>query len=165
MTWTKSKKTKKLPAAFGKLKSLLRSLKLDYREFEKNSANYYLVVKRFGIVFRFSSVIPSESKYPGWDIIDVSTKQFEHNSRPFIEELMWLLVSKGYMHYIRNESGQTFSRLIQQGGWGRKIIEKRLEFWNNEPRHRYLIEHNKRMLSFSVSYILSYYPDFFDVLV
>lgn len=79
-------------------------------------------------------------------------------------EVFWELMKSGYMHYLRIEYPRTFKDLIINRGWDRKIIEKRLELYNDKPRYQYLIQINKDALRESASYILSIDPGFFDFL-
>lgn len=154
--------------SFGKLMRLLKSLKLIYREHEKGSAVYHISVPAFGIVFRFNPAYPSETNYRGWDIIDISPEDLDQNINKFTEDLIWMLIDKGYFSYLRHDvsGGKTlYHRLLNYGGWGKRIIEQRLKYWNNQPKHKYLIELNKKHLSYSISYITTYYPDFFDHLL
>jgi hypothetical protein len=37
--------------------------------------------------------------------------------------------------------------LTGQEDFGRKIIEKRLQIWGNKPKHKFLVEDNKSVLS------------------
>ena len=161
-----SKKQKKAKPPYWRVTNLLKSLGLKFRERNQGSALFHIIAPDFGILFRFNKIQPL-TDYAGWDILDVDLEAMELNQLPFTENLMWLLISKGYMAYLRNgESGNTmlFHRFIQRGGWGLKIIDKRLELYNNEPRHAFMIKRNKRLRDKSISYILTHHPDFFDYL-
>ena len=71
------------------------------------------------------------------------------NDLKFGEDLMFLLISKGYLAYLRGpETGnetRLFHNIVGARGWGLKIIDKRLELYNNEPRHKFMIDVNRRM--------------------
>jgi len=161
-----TKKQKKPRPSYWRLTNMLNRLRVPHKTRGEGSAQFHIIVPDFGMMFRFNP-LTSVSDYNGWDIIDVDLNKLEVNDTEFGENLMWLLISKGYMAYLRNkESGdfQVFHHFIMREGWGRRIIDKRLELYNNEPKHKFMIERNKRMRDMSISYIITHYPDFFDYL-
>lgn len=154
------------PKPYWRVVNILKKLHLRFKEINTGQDDYHITIPDFGVAFHFDRQRPLLG-YAGWDIVDVSLAELEINDIKFGENLMWLLISKGYMAYLRNkESGDTrlFQHYIVRQGWGLRIIERRLAFYNNEPRHKFLIEHNRRLRDMSISYILTYYPDFFDYL-
>ena len=163
---SKQKKQKARPP-YWRLINLLKQLRLKYRERDRGESTFHITVEDFGICFRFNPAQPV-SEYKGWDIIDVDLKQYELNPLEFGRQLMWILISKGYMAYLRDkESGnsQLYRHFLIKEGWATRIMEKRLELYENQPRHRFQIERNKRLLQKSVHYIVMHHPDFFDYLV
>lgn len=151
-----------------RLTSLLKRLYLRFSERDRDTPLFHVIVPDFGIVFRFNVLQPVDN-FPGWDIVDVDLAKLEANDIEFGENLMWLLISKGYMAWLRDpETGrrQVFDNLIGRRGWGLKIIEKRLELYRNDgvPKHTFMIKHNLKLRDRSISYILTHYPDFFDYL-
>lgn len=148
------------------LTNMLQRLHLKFIEREKGSQLFHIVVPDFGIVFKFNPIQPMND-YQGWNIIQVDMAALQKNAIPFGESLMFELISRGYMAYIRDPiTGvrQVFDRLIGREGWGQKIIDKRLELYNNQPQHRFMIKHNTFLREKSISFILTHYPDFFDYL-
>lgn len=161
-----SKKQKAGQPPYWRLVNMLKRLRLKYRERETGSPLFHIIVPDFGILFRFNPLQPV-GEYQNWDILDVDVAHLERNDIPFGENLMWLLISKGYMAYLRNkETGDThiWNHFLIQEGWALKIIDKRLELYNNEPRHKFMIDRNKRLRDKSISFILTHHPDFFDYL-
>jgi hypothetical protein len=161
-----NKKQKTEKPTYWRLTNMLKRLRLKYRELEIGTPLFHIVVPTFGIAFRFNPLQPM-GEYQGWDVLDVDVKHLEKNDIPFGENLMFLLISKGYMAYLRNnETGdsQIWHHFLVREGWGLKIINKRLELYNNEPRHKFMIDRNTRLRDMSLSYILTHYPDFFDYL-
>jgi len=120
----------------------------------------------FGIVFRFN---PRQqmTAYSGWDIVDVDLKNYEAKEIALGQELMWNLISKGYMAYLRGpETGATqlFRHFLINEGWAQRIIDKRLELYNNEPKHRFMTNQTKRLQKMPTHYVVMHYPSFFDYL-
>lgn len=161
-----SKKQLKPKPQYWRLLNMLKRLRLKYREQDVGTGNFHITVPDFGIAFKFNST-QAMAGYSDWDIVDVDLAQLEINDIQFGQDLMWLLVSKGYMAYLRDvERGNTklHTHFIVVEGWGLRIIEKRLELYANKPCHKFMIEHNKNMRDRSIGWILHYYPDFFDYL-
>jgi len=80
-------------------------------------------------------------------------------------EIFWELMRSGYAHYLRTEVPRTFKTMITQQGWDKKIIEKRLEIYEDDPKYNYLRDYNKWALKQASSYLLSIDPSFFDFLL
>lgn len=161
-----NKKQQQGQPPYWRLTRILNRLAISFKVREPGSPQLHVIVPDFGIVFRFNTVA-SMSAFKGWDVIDVNLNELEVNDEEFGENLMWLLISKGYMAYIREgESGRSglYKNLLINQNWGLKIIDKRLELYNNEPKNKFMIERNKRLRDFSIHYILMHHPDFFDYL-
>jgi hypothetical protein len=161
-----TKKQRKPRKPYWRLTRMLTRLRLKSQERDHNTASFNIIVPDFGLVFKFNKAV-TLPQYQGWDVIDVDLEELEINDIKFGEDLMWLLISKGYMSYLRNggaATSQAFDFFISKQGWGLKIIEKRLELYNDEPRHAYNIKMNTQLRDMSISRILHHYPDFFDYL-
>jgi hypothetical protein len=141
-------------------------MRLKYREHNKGEKTFYITVDDFGTVLRFNPRQPLSS-YGGWDIVEVDLEAYERNPIEFGRNFMWLMISKGYFAYLRSPGTghpTLFRHLLITEGWGLRVIDKRLELYDSQPKHRFMIEHNKRLRDYSISYILTYFPDFFDYL-
>lgn len=159
-------KTKPKPH-YWRVLNILKRLRVKYREYNRGTASFHITIPDFGIALRFSPTFPA-TKYQNWDVVDVNLKELEINEIKFGRHLMWCLISKGYFAYLRNgEKGdnQLFRHYLIDQGWAHRIIDKRLELYNNEPRHKFMITRNKRLRQLSVHYIITHHPDFFDYLV
>lgn len=80
-------------------------------------------------------------------------------------EVIWELMRAGYMHYLRTEVPRTFKELIVSKGWDKRIINKRLELYGDDPKYNYWRDLNQWALKESSTYILSIDPGFFDFLL
>ena len=151
---------------YWRLVQLLQKLRLKYQEIDVGERTFHITVPQFGIVFRFNQRL-LYPEYVGWDIVDVDMGLFLKNEIAFGQELMWLLIAKGYFAYLRGpETGNSklFKFFLIDEGWAQKLLKKRLEFYNNEPRHRFMIEQTIRLQKTPVHYILNHYPSYFDYL-
>lgn len=165
-TTSKDKLKRKPKPSYWRIVQLIRKLRLKYREHNRGENNFYITVDEFGIVFRFNPRQPMAS-YEGWDIVDVNLEEYEKNPLEFGRNLMWLLIAKGYMAYLRGPDGTSSllsRRFLIDEGWAYRIIDKRLELYKDEARHRFMINLNKEMRKKPVHFILTYYPTFFDYL-
>lgn len=151
---------------YWRLIQLLRQLRLKPKEHNRGENTFHITVDDFGMVFRFNQRQPMTA-YAGWDIIDVDMKNYAAKERELGQEVMWYLIAKGYMAYLRgpeNGNSQLFRHFLITEGWGQRIIDKRLELYNNEPKHRFMIEQTKRLQKMPIHYIVMHYPSFFDYL-
>ena len=78
------------------------------------------------------------------------------------DELIFDLMRSGYMRYIRIKYPNQFHMLLTTHNYGRKIIQKRLEVWQDLPRFQFLVAENKEALQQAESYILSVDASFYD---
>lgn len=99
--------------------------------------------------------------YPGWRVVYITTYD---NLLEKKDDVIWALMRGGYMKYIRTTYPRAFKELITFQEFGKKIINKRLEIWNNQPCYRYLIEDNEDAKLNPVTYILALEPSFYDYL-
>lgn len=122
-------------------------------------------VPMFGvqIIFSPSGLSPKSTQSgKGWRVVKISSKDdFEEKKM----EVMWELMHAGYMHYLRMEFSNTFKQMINLHNWDKKIIEKRLELYSDDPKYNYLRDLNQQALKLSSSYLLSIDPGFFDFLL
>jgi len=163
--WSEPKtlKSKKKPP-YWRIIQLLRKLRLSYREREKGEAGFHITVDSFGIVFRFNRR-QLLANYDGWDIFDVDMETYEKNPIDFGRNLMWILIDKGYMSYLRdpeNGTGMIYKRFLVQEGWAERILDRRLEEYKNEPRNLYRIKEITRLRKLPLHYVLTNFPGIFD---
>jgi len=97
----------------------------------------------------------------GWRIVSVRPNNLFEEKKM---EIFWELMRSGYAHYLRTEVPRTFKAMITQQGWDKKIIEKRLEIYGDNPKYNYWRDLNKWGLKQASSYLLSTDPGFFDFL-
>lgn len=145
---------------------LLGKLRLRYKERNRGEPIFHITIDDFGIVLKFNPRL-ALTGYDDWDVFDINMEEFQLNEGKFGEQLMWLLIAKGYMAYLRGkEEGNSviFRRLLITEGWAQRIIDKRLELYANQPRHKFMIEHTKRLKDKPIHYLLMHYPNFFDYL-
>ena len=168
MTWnskeTKSKTKSKPP--YWRIVQLLKTLRLPYKERNAGEESFHIIVEQFGIVLRFNKRQQMGS-FDGWDVVDVDLQEYELNPIEFGRNLMWLLIAKGYFSFLRGpETGNSklFRHFLISEGWAQRIFDKRLQLYNNEPRHKYMIEQTKRLQKMPVHYTVMHYPSYFDFL-
>jgi len=160
------KRVNKEKPPYWRVVQLLQKLRLKHREINKEEKSFHITIDDFGIVLRFNPRIHLLA-YEGWDVVDVDLSKLELYPEALGHDLIWLLISKGYMAYLRGPetgSSKVFRHLLINEGWALKIIDKRLELYAGLPKHRFMIYQNQRLRAMSISYILTYYPDFFDYL-
>jgi len=166
MTWTKPNEDKRLKAkpTYWRIIQLLRKLRVKHKERNKGEPGFHITVDDFGIVFRFNKR-QTFASYEGWDIFDVDMDVYEKNPLEFGRNLMWVLIDKGYMSYLRDpENGNTkvFRHFLITEGWAEKILDRRLEEYKDEPRNRFRIEQIKRLRKMPLHYVIMHYPSMFD---
>lgn len=96
-----------------------------------------------------------------WRIVYISPSDTLEEKRM---EVIWTLMSAGYMHYLRIEVPRTFKEMIISHGWDKKIVEKRLEIYGDDPKYNYWRDLNKWSLKHPATYVLATDPGFFDFL-
>jgi len=161
--WLAKKQRK---AEYWQVKMFLESLHIKYQELNKDRDNYCIAVPLFGLKFRFNGV--EELEDHGWKVFLVSKKKMETHPNYFREDVMWYLVEKGYFIYIREAmtGGNVFAqKLLVDSGWGKKIIDKRIELCGTKAEHTFMKERMKEYSQVAVIRILSLHPGFFDYLM
>lgn len=160
-----TKKRKK--ARFWQVKMFLNGLRLQFKETEPGTNNYSIYVPLFGFKFKFNDI--TDATDIGWKIFVLDEEKLEKSPEYFREEVMWYLVEKGYMAYIREaETGNNqriFRMLLIDSGWGIKIIEKRIELCGKSPENMFMKIRMSEFLKAPMNKILSYCPGFFDYLM
>lgn len=100
-----------------------------------------------------------DKSFPGYRkiFVDIEDDQLEKK-----EEIIWALMSGGYMRWLRFTFQRQFNNLIVMENFGNKIIDERLKRWNDKPMYIAYIDDNKEAKVNAASYILSIDPGFFD---
>jgi hypothetical protein len=121
----------------------------------------------FGLRFRFNGIEEPEDN--GWKVFLLSKDKLNREPYYFREDVMWYLVSRGYLGYIReSEVGgneRIFRAFIVDAGWGQKIMEKRLEIYGDKPEYTYLKLRTEELIAMPLPKVISYIPGYFDYLV
>ena len=162
--WLKRKKRK---AQYWQVKRFMETLRLKYREKDKGMSTYCVFVPLFGMKFRFNGVTEIDDQ--GWQVFHIDVNKMEVVPEYFREDVLWYLIEKGYMSYIRDieagNNGRIFRSFIIDQGWGTKIIEKRIELCGKSPENTFLRMRMEEFLHFPLQKVLSHYPGFFDYLI
>jgi len=151
---------------FTRLYSLLRNLRLEYKEHNKNSqAVRYIECKEFEFRIVFSAAPLGDSYRTFLFKADYSEEQ----TVLFGEELLWYLISCGYMAYIREHpegsNERIYTQLLVTKGWAEKIVRRRLEDWESRPDRKFMAKRTKLLVgTFSTPEIIHRFPGFFDFL-
>jgi hypothetical protein len=166
MTWSKPKtiKNAKTKPPHWRIVQLLRKLRVKFKERNKGESSFHITVDDFGIVFKFNKR-HQLSGFTGWDIFDVDMAVYEENPLEFGRNLMWVLIDKGYMAYLRdpeNGNSKIFRHFLINEGWAEKILDRRLKEYNGEPRNKYKIDQITRLRKMPLHYVMMHYPSIFD---
>ncbi len=142
---------------------LLR-LQVTVEKYLSNKIKIYNI-NMFGVkVYCISNFIQKELQEASLDtnnriFIITTTEDFKKRKESFI----WELMKSGYLKWLRLSYPRQFKDLIVTQNFGRKIIDKRLELWDNKAKFKFLIEENKAYKS-AIGYALSQNPAFFDMI-
>jgi len=148
----------------------LVALKVNYKKIElmKNIANIF-IIDVFGVIvctmyrkdYKLVDTALKES-YKDWRVIYIV---IQDNFLEKKDEIIWELMRSGYLRWLRTEkcSDSEFRRMMFDGGFATKLINKRLELYGDAPKYRYL----KQCDEFArgqgrISEYLSKEPAFFD---
>jgi len=160
-----AKKAKK--AQYWQVKRFLESLRLKYIEKDAEKISYSISAPLFGLRFRFNTIGEAEDR--GWKVFFLDLEKLEVIPDYFREDVMWFLVSRGYLSYIRDAEvgshGRIFRSFVVSGGWGAKIMKKRLEIYGTLPEYTYLRLKTEEFLTLPIPKIIAHFPGFFDYLV
>ena len=102
-----------------------------------------------------------DAHFDGYRIIYITTNDNMSEKR---YEVVWELMTAGYMRWIRFEHPRLFNNLINIDNFGNKIISERLARFGSKAKHKYLIEQNEWARRNSGTYILSMDPGFYDMM-
>jgi len=114
------------------------------------------------VVFLDEGVTTAGTGDDSWRIVNIMPSDSLEEKRI---EVIWELMRAGYMHYLRTEAPRTFKELIVNKGWDKRIINKRLELYGDDPKYNYWRDLNQWALKESSTYILALEPGFFDFLL
>lgn len=161
-----SKTMHELEAELG---AMLSALRLDYKKvsvMEGISAQF--VVDTFGVIIcainrpDYAVVDKAlEKDYKGWRLVYVTTFDDVNEKR---YEIIWSLMRSGYLTWLRqNFSDSQFRRLMFDGNFANKVLDKRLEIWGDTPKYRYLANNDLFAKGQGrISEFLSKDPGYFD---
>ena len=147
---------------------MLKAFKVDYKIDRLIGAiSFQLVVRQFGtVVTGFDSSeykLVSDSvnqAYPDYRKVYIGHTD---NMVEKKDEVLWALMRGGYISWLRQQYARDFKNLVtMHHEFGKKIINKRLDVWDNKARYQYLIEYNQAALTQPATYMLSIDPSFFD---
>lgn len=161
--WLKKKKSKQ---QYWQVKVLLNNLKLKYSERFPGQRHFCIEVPLFGMRFRFSNI--EEPEDAGWKIFFIDENKLDKEPKYFYEDVMWYLTEKGYFLYIYESelggNGKIAKSILIDGGWGQRIIEKRIEMCGKKAEHTFMKTRMEAYLEVPTIKILSMYPGFFGYL-
>lgn len=112
-----------------------------------NSGDYSMVKDRLESIFkgyRYVFMTPNDN---------VSEKRYE---------VLWALMQSGYIKWLRLTYTTQFPNIIETDNLGGRIIEERLQRWDNRPMYNYLIQDNLEAQRIGFRQMLSRDPSFFD---
>ncbi|MCK5017728.1 MAG: hypothetical protein KAS32_11755 [Candidatus Peribacteraceae bacterium] len=154
-------------AQYWQVKRFMETLRLPYKEKDKGRTTYSISVPLFGLRFRFNGIPEPEDR--GWKLFLIDIDKIETTPDYFREDVMWYLIERGYMSFIRNSevgnNERIFKKFIIDARWGEKIIKRRLELYGKSPENTYMRLRMEEFLSIPMPKILSYFPGFFDFLI
>lgn len=96
--------------------------------------------------------------YPNYRYVFIATND---NLVEAKDEVIWALMQGGFLRYVRINYSRQFNNLIMEG-FGQKIINERLRRWGDQPKYKFLIEENKKVLNLPTNMIITNDPAFFD---
>lgn len=147
--------------------SILRNLRLKYGRPKDNVGNV-LIIKDFyvKIVVDAKTEEVSDSVFK---VIHYKTSWEVDKQRSFGEELMFILIDRGYMAYINEHPdggrGRIYKSLLIEHGWARKIVNKRLEDWKGRRDREFVYNRTHAVFNeFSIHELVDRFPGFFDFL-
>jgi len=121
----------------------LIALRVDYKKTElmRSIANIFLI-DIFGVIVctmyrKDYKLVDTTLKepYKGWRIVYIIVQD------NFLEKknvIIWELMRSGYLNWLRNNcSDSQFRRMMFEGGFANKILNKRLEIFGDIPKYRY----------------------------
>jgi len=158
--WLNKKRAK---TKFWEIKVFLKGLHLKFEEHNKGKLTYYIAVPLFGIKFKINGIEEPDDR--GWKVFLIDVDKLKSDPAYYREDLMWYLVEKGYMQYIRNISENVFKNILMGAGWAVKIMKKRIELSGKDPEHTFMRITAEEMLKLPLAKIISFNPGYFDYLM
>ena len=137
-----SKSMHELEAEVG---AILGALRLEYKKISiVEGISTQFVVNTFGVIVcainRADYTVVDqglEKDYKGWRIVYLTTFDNINEKR---YEIIWALMRSGYLTWLRqNVTDSQFKRLMFDGNFANKILEKRLEIWGDNPKYKFLV--------------------------
>jgi len=127
------------------LNATLVALKVNYKKIGlmKNIANLFLI-DSFGVLvctmYRKDYTLVAtalKDSYKDWRVIYIVVQD---NFLEKKDEIIWELMRSGYLKWLRTErcSDSEFRRMMFNGGFANKLINKRLKLYGDAPKYRYL---------------------------
>lgn len=140
-----SKTMHELEAELG---AILSALRLEYKKvslIEGISVQY--IMDTFGVIVcginRVDYVVVDqtlEKEYKDWRLVYVTTFDDINEKR---YEIIWALMRSGYLEWLRQSvSDSQFRRLMFDGNFANRILNKRLEIWGDKPKFRYFVNND-----------------------
>jgi hypothetical protein len=169
-------KAKIYGSGLNSLYSLLRNLRIKYKEFNKSSkSTRYIYLSDFGIKIpilfsRDVKMSKSRDEKTGIATVTYVVGSEIKQQEEFGIMLMMELIQAGFFRFIRHspagDNERIYKELLIKHGWGMKILNTRLEVWENQPTRKFLYDFTKELVdNFSMPQIIAHYPDIFDYLV
>lgn len=151
------------------VRNMLKALRLNFNVVRlTKGSSIQFVIEDFGTVvccisrMDYSTVKEVvEDTFAGYRVLyittdeDISTKRFD---------VVWELMTAGYMRWIRFEHQRIFNNLIKFENFGNKIIDERLRRFAGRPKYKYLIEQNEWARRNADTYVMSLDPGFYDMM-
>jgi hypothetical protein len=153
---------------FVRVYSILNNLRLRYKDVNKsNQLKRSIDIPDFGIRIIFSTENKLHSLSYKNMLFNVDFDEKEITK--FGSNLMWHLIDNGYMAYIRGHidggNEHIFRKLIVSEGWGKKILDKRIEEWSKNPYKTFITEWLTSLVeNYSTTEIIARYPTIYDFL-
>lgn len=148
--------------------SMLNAFRLKYRKkrLGKVLGTQY-VIEEFGILlcvflpvdYLSINEMLKVAYEDGWRTVFFGIEDNVNDKR---KELLWLLAQGGYFRWLRMTFSNQFRDILLNNNLSGEIINRRLEFYGDKPKYKFLKQTNEKAKTTSVSYILSVDPGFFD---
>lgn len=153
----------------GEIAAMIHAFMLTGKKIELiKGVSMQFLIEQFGVLIcginrpDYRTVADAVSReYPDWRSIYITTFDDINEMR---YEVLWELMKSGYIIWLRTEYPRLFTRSITEG-LGDRIINKRLEMWNDKAKFVYLKSLNEWAKTMPKTYILSTYPGFFDNMI
>ena len=149
------------------LYSMLNNLRLKYRK-EGKDGEVSVILDVFGIKIVIDAKINNvnDSLY---EIFHYKTDWNIEEQKTFGESLMYCLIDRGYMAFIKEHPdagrGRIYRSLLIEHGWWRRIVKRRLSDWKERKDREFLYKRTSEITNiFSIHELIDRFPGFFDFL-